>query len=124
MSDRKQEKVGWILGWSGGFIWVLILSVIFFVQGRMLQGCIGMLITSTAFVVILFFSPWRHPHSQYRALMAPIYILFLLAIIWGVWSSDDAYKMGFNSWWSALILLPVLIPFWTVGGRRWGSDDS
>jgi len=124
MSDRRQEKIGWILGWSGGFVWVLILSIVFFVQGKILQGCIGVLITSGACVAILFFAPWRYPHARYRLLMAPIYTLLLLAIAWGVWAFGDPQKMGINSWWSALILLPVLIPFWTVGERRWDSDDA
>lgn len=121
MNDRKQEKIGWIVGWLGGFIWVLILSIIFFVQGKIMHAWLGLLVTCIAIVVILFFSPWRHPRVLYRLLMAPIYSLFFMAVAWGVWALGDIRLLGINSWWAILILLPILTPFWTVGNRRW--DD-
>ncbi len=124
MSDRRQEKIGWIGGWLGGFIWVLILAVVLLVQGKTLQAWIGLLITCGACTVVLFFSPWRYPRVLYRLLMTPIYILLFLAIAWGVWALGDLRQMGINSWWSALILLPILIPLWTVGKRQWESDDA
>lgn len=124
MGDRKQEKFGWIGGWLGGFIWVLILSIMFFIQDKHVQAWIGMSITCGAFAVILFFSPWRYPHVKYRLLMAPIYVLFFVAIAWGVWTLGDLRQMGINSWWATLILLPILTPFWTVGKRRWDHHDT
>jgi hypothetical protein len=33
-------------------------------------------------------------------------------------------QMGITSWWSTLIVLPILIPFWTVGNRRWDDGDQ
>jgi hypothetical protein len=40
MSERIQEKIGWIGGWSGGFIWVVILSVVLLFKGQTL-GAVG-----------------------------------------------------------------------------------
>lgn len=124
MASRRQEKIGWIGGWLGGFIWVLLLTVMFFIQDKALQAWIGLLITCGACAVILFFSPWRHPRVLYRLLMTPIYILFFVAIAWGAWALGDLRLMGINSWWSILILLPILIPYWTVGNRRWDEHDA
>jgi len=124
MSDRRQEKIGWIGGWLGGFIWVLILAVMFFIQGKAVQAWIGLLIACAAVAVILFFSPWRHPRVQYRLLMTPVYLMFFVAIAWGVWAWGDPQPMGFNSWWSSLILLPIFLPYWTVGNRRWENHDA
>lgn len=123
MQERSQEKFGWIGGWLGGFIWVFILSVLFLVQGKAAQAAIGIVITCLACAVIVFLSPWRNPRTPYRKLMVPIYLLFLVALAWGVWSFGDLRQMGINSWWAVLILLPVLVPFWTVGSRRWDDGD-
>lgn len=124
MSERTQEKLGWVGGWLGGFIWVLILSIVFFVQGKTLQAGIGLLITCSACATILAFSPWRYPRTTYRLLMVPIYMLFFAAMGWGVWSFGDARQMGINSWWSLLLLLPITLPLWTVGNRRWENRDA
>jgi len=122
MQDRRGERVGWILGWLGGFVWVAILSVVFFVQGKPAQASLGLLITGIACASIVWLSPWRHPRVRYRALMVPIYLLFFVAVAWGAWSMGDLRQMGINSWWAVLILLPILTPFWTVGSRCW--DDA
>jgi hypothetical protein len=33
MTNRTGEKVGWLGGWSGGFLWLAVLSVVWLVQG-------------------------------------------------------------------------------------------
>ena len=124
MHVRRQEQIGWIGGWLGGFCWVLILSIVLFVQGKTIQAGIGLLITCVAGVTIVFLSPWRHPRTRYRRLMVPIYVLFLAAVAWGVWSLGDPRQMGIHSWWSLLLLLPVLMPLWTAGNRRWEDGNA
>ena len=124
MSGRRQEKLGWTGGWLGGFLWVVILAVVFFVQGRWIQGAIGLLIAGIACVIIPWVAPWRYPNTRYRALMIPIYLLFFVAVAWGVWSLGDPRQMGLNSWWALLLLLPVLTPLWTAGNRRWEDSDT
>lgn len=124
MNHRRQEKLGWTLGWSGGFIWVLILSIVFFVQGRTGPAWIGLALVCCAGAVIVLFSPWRHPQVRYRLLMAPIYLMFFLSLAWGIWLMEDPRSMGLNNRWSALMLLPVLIPLWTAGSRRWQDRNK
>ena len=124
MTERKHEKMGWILGWLGGFIWVLILSVVFFVQGKILEATLGLAITIGACVTIIFFSPWRHVRTTYRRLMAPIYVLFFTALAWGVWTLGDQRQLGINGAWSVLLFLPIMMPLWSVGSRRWEDSDA
>ncbi len=126
VSERKQEKIGWIAGWLGGFIWVVILSIVLLVKGYAIEAGAGVLVASVACITIVLLSPWRHPQTRYRLLMVPIYLLFFVAVGWGAWSWGGWQQMGISSWWSALILLPILIPFWTVGNRRWddGGQDQ
>ena len=33
MRERRQEKIGWVGGWLGGFVWVLLLSVMLLARG-------------------------------------------------------------------------------------------
>jgi hypothetical protein len=124
MRERNQVKLGWFGGWLGGFIWVFILSLVFFFQGKTLQAGIGLLITCVACVAILGFSPWRYPRTTYRLLMVPIYVLFFIALGWGVLSLGDLRQMGINSWWSLLLVLPISLPLLTVGDRCWEKHDA
>lgn len=113
-----------MFGWSGGFIWVLILSVLSFARGNTSQAVTGLLIAGLAGAAIVWFAPWRHPHTTYRRLMIPIYVLFASALAWGAWSVGSIRYLGFTSWWSLLLLLPLTIPLWTVGKRRWLDGDA
>lgn len=124
MSERKQEKIGWIGGWLGGFSWVLIVSIILLTKGQASEAGIGFLLTGLACAVIVLTSPWRHPRTRFRKLMTPIYLLLFVAIGWGAWSWGAWQPVGIGSWWSALILLPALAPLWTVGNRRWADGED
>jgi hypothetical protein len=53
MKPRSGEKLGWLLGRSGGFIWVLILAVVVWTQGEALQAALGLVVFSTAVASIL-----------------------------------------------------------------------
>jgi len=124
MSERKQEKIGWIGGWIGGFIWVVILSIMLLIKGQTIEAVTGFLVACLACITIVLISPWRHPHTRYRLLMTPIYLFLLVAVGWGAWAWGGWRQLGVTSWWSALILLPVLLPFWTVGNRRWEDGEQ
>jgi len=124
MAGRRQEKLGWIGGWLGGFVWVAILAVVFLVQGRWLAGIVGLAVAVVACAAVLLTAPWRHPGTPYRVLLIPIYVLFFGAVGWGIWAMGDPRQLGLNGWWSLLLVLPILTPLWTVGGRRWEDGGS
>ena len=48
--NRKGEKMGWIGGWFGGFIWLGLLSIVWVFQNKISNGMIGIMV----FIVILF----------------------------------------------------------------------
>ena len=122
MNGRRQQKLGWIAGWLGGFVWVPILAVVSFAQGSWIHGTVGLLIAGVACVTIFLFGPWRYPKTQYRLLMVPVYVLLFVALAWGVWALGDSQQMGLNSWWSLFLLFPALLPVWIAGDRCW--DDG
>jgi hypothetical protein len=123
MAHRSGEKFGWIGGWLGGFIWVVILSVIFLVLGKTTQCVIGLALFCAAVVCIVASAPWRHPDTRYWKLMIPVYVVFFGSIAWMVWSYRGLDSLGLN-WWNAFLLLPLLMPFWTAGRRRWSDSDA
>jgi hypothetical protein len=123
MANRAGEKRGWIWGWLGGFLSVVLLSVVFLVQGKLLQGFFGLALFSLAVAVIIAGAPWRHPGTAYWKLMLPVYAAFSGSIVWMLWSSGGAKELGLN-WWHAFVALPLLIPFQTVGRRRWDDSDA
>ena len=124
MTERRQERIGWIGGWLGGFVWVVILAIVFAVQGRMIEAVIGLAIAAVACATIVVAAPWRFPKTQYRLLMVPIYVLFFAAVAWGGWVLGDLRQLGINGWWGLLIVLPILIPLWTVGNQRWADRNA
>ena len=117
-SDRLGEKRGWTLGWAGSFLWVLVLAAVNLATGATLNSYLGLALVVVAAVLIHFLSPWRHPTTRYWKLMAPIYALFLLSIVWAAWSAGGPDKLGLSAW-SLLLLLPLLLPFYLTGNRRW-----
>ncbi len=122
MKDRIGEKIGWTAGWAGGFIWVLVLSVLFIFQGKTEQGIFGMALVGTALFMILAFSPWRFASMHYWKLMLAPYGVFFLCIVWAIWSYGGLGATGLN-WWNLLWLLPMLTPFVILSKRKW-SDSA
>lgn len=98
---------------------MVILAFVVWVQGKTLHAAVGLGIAAAALAAIVALAPWRYPHVGYRRLMMPIYVLFFGAVAWGVWALGGPREMGITGWWSAFLLLPLTLPLWVVGARRW-----
>ncbi|MDQ1237876.1 MAG: hypothetical protein QG577_60 [Thermodesulfobacteriota bacterium] len=120
MERRTGEKIGWTAGWSGGFIWVIVLSVIFLIQNKLTQGLLGFLLAGLAAISIVSLAPWRHPATPYWKLMVPTYMFFFGAILWAIWAYGGVSDSGL-SWWTLVFLLPLLIPLGTMGKKTWND---
>lgn len=121
VGSRRGEKIGWTAGWTGGFIWVFILSIVFLLQQKISQGMSGMLLTIVAVVSIVFFSPWRFPSTPYWKLMLVPYGIFLLSIVWAVWSYGGLASAGLN-WWNSMWMLSLLFPLAGLHNRKWADS--
>lgn len=124
MLNRRGEKRGWVLGWSGGFLWVWVLSVVALARGELLQAATGVLIAMAASALIVWCAPWRHPATPYGLLMAPVYLFLAVAVTWGAWYAGGLRALGFANWGSLFLLLPLSLPFWMVGRRRWSDGGA
>jgi len=117
--NRRGEKLGWTWGWIGGFVWLPILGTLWVLNGQMLQGISAF----TAFVVgciaTVFCAPWRHPRTPYWKLLLPVYAVLFAAIALMLLLYPGATRqIGLNVG-NLFLLLPMLLPFVTLGRRRW-----
>jgi hypothetical protein len=119
---RRGEKLGWTLGWAGGFLWVVVLAAVAAARGDGASAALGALIAAAAFAAIAGLAPWRHPSRPYWQLLAPIYMLFAAAIAWAIRAAGGAAAAGFRGT-SLLVVLPILLPFFLAGRRRWSDGE-
>lgn len=114
---RKGERIGWIGGWSGSFVWLLILVVMQLVKGGFSSALVGLMVLAVAAFCILRFAPWRNPTTPYWKLLLPIYGVIFLAFAYAV---TVGRQYGFNLEWRYLFwLMPMFIPFFTLRDRTW-----
>lgn len=120
---RKGERQGWLLGWLGGFLWVAILAFWRLAQGDIPNALMGSALIAAAVIAVLVLAPWRHPTQPYWTLMTPIYLLFFLSVAWLVRLSGGLDALGLSAW-SVFLLLPLLLPFYLMGKRRWIDGET
>jgi hypothetical protein len=120
MEAKRGERVGWTAGWMGGFVWVFVLSLVFLLQGKIEQGDWGIVVTAVAVMAILFFAPWRFPSTPYWKLMLAPYGIFLVSIVWAVWSYGGLGSAGLQ-WWDFLWLVPLLILLGIFTKKKWAD---
>lgn len=121
MKERRGEKIGWVVGWIGGFLWLCLLSIVWLIQGKIINSVIGIILFTLGVFLIVALAPWRHPETQYWKLMVPTYAVLISSISLFIWFEGGLEKMGLN-WWAILWLMPLLIPFATMGKRSWNED--
>ena len=119
--NRKGEKIGWIGGWLGGFIWLVLLSAVWIVQNKITNGVLGIILFAVAIILIFGFAPWKYPNTKYWKLMLPIYSVFFISIALCIYLYGGLQSVGL-SWMSFFWLIPCLIPFVTMGNRTWKSN--
>jgi hypothetical protein len=122
-TKRRGEKVGWVAGWIGGFVWVAILSIVFICQKKFGQGLLGMVLTAAAIATIFCFAPWRHPLTAYWKLMLAPYGMFCITIAWAIWSYGGIESCDLN-WWNLLWIIPSLSPFGILSNRKWEKSGA
>ena len=118
---RRGEKLGWIGGWFGSFVWLSLLSAIWLFQNKISEGMIGLAAFILAILVISMTAPWKHPNTKYWKLMLPIYSLFICSIILSIYLYGGLEVIGLK-WTSFFWVIPGFIPFVTTGSRTWNSS--
>lgn len=124
MSERKGERIGWTWGWTGGFVWVPIVSAVFLWQGHLAAGLVGLALFVLAIFVIRTFAPWRRPATPYWRLMAVGYGLFLASAVWAIWAFGATLADLSDDWPWLLWIGPAFLPIVINGRRTWQDGES
>jgi len=119
--NRRGEKIGWIGGWFGGFVWLGLLSVVWIFQDKIINGMTGIIVFIVAIITIIASAPWKHPNTKYWKLMIPIYLLFFASITLSIYLYGGPNNIGLK-WTSIFWLVPCLIPFVTTGSKTWNGN--
>lgn len=119
---RKGEKIGWIGGWFGSFVWLLVFAVLWLVRGRMVLGMVSLLLFCGSLGCIVRLVPWKYPTTPYWKLMLPIYLLFFAGLALTVQALGGFYllaEMQYGLW-----ILPCLTPLFVLGRRTWRQGEA
>lgn len=123
MQPRTGEKIGWLGGFAGGFLWIPALAVLFLVRGELAAGLAGIALTVLGYGAVVLFRPWRHPDTRYWRLLLPPYLALCAAVPWAVWGFGPE-SAGALAWWQLVPLVALLSPFVTMGWRRWRDGEQ
>ena len=123
MDKRSGEKIGWIGGWFGGFLWVIALSILFVIQGKHIEAVIGFVLSMLGLLSVFLSAPWKRPNTVYWKLMVPLYVILFGSIAWALWAFGGLTGRGLD-WWNLLLIFPVLTPLFTIGKKRWNDWDA
>lgn len=71
-------KIGWIGGFLGGSLWLLLLSLVRLAQKDLVGGLLGLLMYLVCLGCLFALRPWKYPHTRlwklYTATMAPLLV--------------------------------------------------
>jgi hypothetical protein len=123
MKSRIGEKLGWIGGWLGSFLWLLIVTIEWLVQGRSGHAAIGAIVLALGIILIFVLAPWRWPQTEYWKLLSPMIAVFLAAAGSCMWLEGGLAAVGLSPW-NLLWLGLLVLPFATAGRRRWSDGDT
>ena len=118
-SSDTGPKIGWIGGFLGASLWLVILAVVHLVNGDLRGGLLGLLLYLVCLVCLFSLRPWKYRHTRlwklYTATLAPL----LVAAGWFFWR-EYALDFSFSSILSAAALISILfLPVILHGHKTW-----
>jgi len=123
-AGRRGEKLGWTFGWTGGFLWLALLSGVWLVQGRTVEGLAGGALFLAAMALVAGCAPWKHPRTKNWKLMLPVYAAFFLSVLACIRLHGGFEAAGIRWWVLLAVLAPTLLPFATAGNRTWLDEGK
>jgi len=118
-------RAGWLLGGTGGLLWILLLGGMFFVQGNFPAGLAAVVLFTLGIAYLFRFAPWKHPRRSIGLLYSglPVIIILTAAIFIMLWDIPESEGQDFNRYTMLLFLIPgsgaLFVPSFTLAKRRW-----
>lgn len=118
-SSDLGPKIGWIGGFLGASLWLLILAAVLLVHQDLRGGLWGLFLYGVCLVCVFGLRPWKHPQTRlwklYTATLAPL----LVAAAWFYWR-EYALSFSFSDLLSAAAIVSVLfLPVILHGHKTW-----
>lgn len=122
MSADKQSKglkIGWLGGYAGATLWMLLLGIVRFAQGQNYRGLLWTACFLICVEITWLFLPWRRPEIELRRLyfvsVTPIVITVLLMLFLNVALEGSVL-------WSVIPgILVLYLPVFTLGRKTWND---
>lgn len=121
--SRRGEKAGWVGGWLGSFLWVGLFACVWAVRGKVAASLAAGGLFVLALVLVFVLAPWRRPTSPFWKLAVPLYVVMAAAVVVAI-VTEGGFAVAGLSPWSLFLLLPVLMPLLSGGGRRWQDGGA
>lgn len=114
---NRGMKIGWLGGFIGGTVWILVLSIVRFSQGENYRGLLWLACFGICVEAVWMFLPWRRPETELRRLyfvsVTPIVLTVLLML------SINLLAEGTVVWSIIIGLLVLYLPVFTLGKKTW-----
>ncbi len=117
--NRSGEKWGWIGGWLGAFLWVLVMAIVWLFQGAWGYGLAGLAAFGLSVAVVAYFAPWKHPRVRYWKLLFPLYLMIVLCVALVLFRYRDSWAETSIRPWSLTPILLVFLPLLTISKKTW-----
>ncbi len=124
MKSRTGEKIGWIGGWVGSYLWIIALAVLGLYQDRIVYGIIMLILFAVGTALIFLKAPWKNPDTIYGKLMLPVILPLFISVTSIIVFHYAELNLG---WLTPLMFLPFVFlvnPFLTMGKRKWKDGED
>ena len=119
--DERGRRWGWILGFMGASLWILLASIMLFIK----PDLAGASLSLGLYFIILFFifnwTPWKRPDTAFWK-MYLVNVVFILSMLpYFAWRFDLSLDDLRSSGLSLVVLIPILIPIFILGRKSWNE---
>lgn len=123
MNKRIGEKLGWTLGWLGAISWMPVLSVIQLLNGQLIGGINGLVLTLSGLFLIFYYTPWRFKFRPYWKLFLPLIIILALGVVNIIVNGFTKEEDGLNVW-MFFWFIPLTLPIFQFGRKKWQDGEE
>ncbi|MCF8242600.1 MAG: hypothetical protein K9J16_14575 [Melioribacteraceae bacterium] len=123
----KGIKLGWYGGSIGGYLFLPIISILFFYIGYLIYGIIAISIFILGVYYISRFTPWNYPDLSYGKLIlpliAPISIFsFIIAAFPPEFNGEEISAWAYIIF--GIFIFQPVIPMWKLNYRNISADQN
>jgi hypothetical protein len=114
-------KIGWVGGFLGASLWLIILAVVHLVNHDLWAGFLGLLLYLVCLGCIVSLRPWKHPRTRLWKLYTATITPLLLAAGLFYWREEPLDLSLSAILGVASVLFILFLPVWLHGHKTWSN---